>query len=74
VKKDFYNLEKEENFDLKAELKSIGMNQKDFAEYIEFHTNTVSRWVRKEIEIPKWVKLFITHYKKSKLFDELKSF
>jgi transcriptional regulator with XRE-family HTH domain len=62
---------KEEIFNLKEELKSIGMTQKDFAKYIEFHTNTVSRWVRGEDEIPKWVKLLIEHYKKSKLFDEL---
>jgi transcriptional regulator with XRE-family HTH domain len=47
VKKDFYNLEKEENFDLKAELKSIGMTQKDFAELSGFSTSTISIWNRK---------------------------
>ena len=61
----------EQSFDLKAELKAIGMTQKDFANFIDFHTNSVSRWVRGEMEIPKWVKLLIKHYKKSKLFDEL---
>jgi transcriptional regulator with XRE-family HTH domain len=71
VKKDFYNLEKEENFDLKAELKSIGMTQKDFAEYTGFHLNSVGRWVRQEIEIPKWAIVLIENYKKAKLFEEL---
>jgi transcriptional regulator with XRE-family HTH domain len=43
----------EQSFDLKAELKAIGMTQKDFANFIDFHTNSVSRWVRGEMEIPK---------------------
>jgi DNA-binding transcriptional regulator YiaG len=53
VKKDFYNLEKEENFDLKAELKSIGMTQKDFAEQIGVSRVTVSDWSRGKTRIPK---------------------
>jgi predicted acetyltransferase len=64
--------EKSEKFDLKAELKSIGMTQKDFAEHIDKNINTISRWVKNEIEIPKIVKLYIKSYKDSKLLEELK--
>ncbi|EJF05851.1 Helix-turn-helix protein [Thiovulum sp. ES] len=60
-----------ENFDLKAEIKNLGMTQKEFAEYIDVHMTTVSRWVRNELEIPKLVKLVLENYKKAKLFDEV---
>ncbi|EJF06137.1 Helix-turn-helix protein [Thiovulum sp. ES] len=33
-----------DSFDLKAELKSIGMTQKDFAELSGFSTSTISTW------------------------------
>jgi transcriptional regulator with XRE-family HTH domain len=71
VKKDFYNLEKEENFDLKAELKSIGMTQKDFAKFTDFHINSIGKWARKELPTPKWVTLLINCQKKNKAFEEL---
>jgi transcriptional regulator with XRE-family HTH domain len=66
-------LDREENskFDLKAELKSIGMTQKEFADLIEIHKNTVSRWSRGEVPLPNWVKLFISNYKKAQLLDQV---
>jgi transcriptional regulator with XRE-family HTH domain len=60
-----------ENFDLKAELKSIGMTQKDFAIFTKVHLNSVGRWVRKESETPNWVFLLIKYYKKSKALEEI---
>jgi len=61
----------EDSFDLKAELKSIGMTQKDFANYIDAHITTVSRWIRGELETPKLVKLVLENQKKAKLFDDV---
>ncbi|GEM_PF-2786406 len=61
----------ESQFDLKAELKSLGMTQKEFGDLTGFHLNSVGRWVRKEIEIPKWVIVLITNYKKVKLCEQL---
>jgi transcriptional regulator with XRE-family HTH domain len=63
-------LEKE-NFDLKSELKLIGMTQKEFAIFTQVHVNSVGKWVRGELLTPKWVELLIKYYKKSKALDEL---
>jgi transcriptional regulator with XRE-family HTH domain len=62
--------ENKKDFDLKAELKSLGMTQKDFAEKIEKSVHTVTRWVKGEVETPKIVKLYLEAYKKAKLFDD----
>ena len=64
-------VQEQSKFDLKAELKSIGMTQKDFAEYIDVHITTVSRWIRGELEVPKMVKILLRNQKKAKLFDEI---
>ena len=61
-----------QEFNLKAELKSIGMSQKDFAEYTEVNQNTVSRWFRGNLPMPKWVSLLILNYKKAKILDDIK--
>jgi transcriptional regulator with XRE-family HTH domain len=61
----------ESQFDLKAELKAVGMNLTDFANIVDLSPNTVSRWVRGEINTPKWVRLFVINYQKAKLFDDL---
>ena len=63
----------EKSFDLKAELKSIGMTQKDFAEHIDKNINTISRWVKNEIEVPKVIRLYIETYKKSKILDDMQN-
>jgi transcriptional regulator with XRE-family HTH domain len=61
----------EEKFDLKSELKSIGMTQKEFAEFTDFHVNSVGKWVRGNLPTPTWVKLLIKYYKKSQALNEL---
>ena len=58
-------------FNLKTELKSIGMTQKDFAEYTDVHITTVSRWIRNELTTPKLVKLVLENQRKAKLFDDI---
>ncbi len=58
-------------FDLKAELKAIGMTQKDFAEHIDKTANTINRWVLGDIEVPKIIKLYIEAYKKAKLYESV---
>lgn len=60
-----------ESFDLKAELKSIGMTQKDFAKHIDKSVYTITRWVKGDLKIPKLVKLYIEAYKKTKILDGL---
>ncbi|EJF07721.1 Helix-turn-helix protein [Thiovulum sp. ES] len=52
-------------FDLKFELKNLGLNLTSFANEVQLSPNTVSRWARGEVQIPKWVKPFIINYKKS---------
>ena len=64
-------MEESSKFDLKMELKSIGMSLSDFAKEIHLTPNTVSRWSRGEINIPKWVEPFLINYKKAKKLDEL---
>ncbi len=61
-------------FDLKTELKALGMTQKDFADYININQNTISRWIRGDLLMPKWIELFIFHYKKSKTLDNMQKF
>ena len=61
----------EDSFDLKAELKFFGMTQKDFAEHLEKSTNTVNRWAKGELKVPKVVKLYLEAKKKAKLYDEI---
>jgi transcriptional regulator with XRE-family HTH domain len=60
------------NYNLKQEIKKLGMTQKGFAEHIGVSENSVSTWVRGETPIPVWLPNFIHYYKKSKLLDELK--
>ena len=64
-------MENKENFNLKSELKSIGMSLTAFANVVELSPNTVSRWARGEILTPKWVKPFIVNYKKAEMLDNL---
>jgi transcriptional regulator with XRE-family HTH domain len=66
-------LEERESFNLKNELKTIGMTQKDFAKHISKTTSTVNRWAIGEVEIPKVVKLYILTYRKLKACYELKN-
>ena len=65
-------VEQPKEYDLKAEIKSLSMNQIEFAEMLNLHINAISQWVRGINPTPQWVKVFIFHYKRSMLFDELK--
>ena len=63
-------METENSYNLKVEIRSLGMSQIEFAKFIGFHSTTVSRWSRGELPIPIWVKILISSYKKAQLFDE----
>jgi transcriptional regulator with XRE-family HTH domain len=71
TKKPHENQDKEVDYDLKAEIKSLGINQKEFAEMIDMHINAVSQWVRGINETPQWVKLLIFYYRRSLVLDKL---
>jgi DNA-binding XRE family transcriptional regulator len=53
VKKDFYNLEKEENL-VKKTCRELGITQKELAEKIGVSNNSVSSWKNEKQPIPKW--------------------
>ena len=44
---------------VKQTAKELGLTQKELAEYIGVHEDTMSKWSRGKIETPKWaVKMF----------------
>ena len=57
--------------ELKKVIKELKLTQKEFADTVGVHTNTVSQWVREINDIPEWIPNFIEYYKKSKAFDEI---
>jgi len=61
----------ENSFNLKAEIKNLGMTQKDFAKHIDRNIQTITRWVQGQVEIPKIVILYIEAYKRSKLLESI---
>lgn len=61
------------NYDLKQEIKKLGMTQKGFAEYIGVSENAVGKWVRGEILTPKWVPLLISLMHKAKDYEQAKA-
>jgi len=61
----------ENSFNLKAEIKSLGMTQKEFAEHIDKSIPTITRWIKNEIPLPKLVVLYIEAFKKAKVLDSL---
>ena len=62
-----------QDFDLKQEIKKLGMTQKAFAENIGVGENTVSQWVRGVIDTPKWVYRIVELLHKEKAFEDAKS-
>lgn len=50
---------KMEKYNLKQEIKSLGMTQKEFAKHIGMHEETISKWVRGAVEIPRYLKLLV---------------
>lgn len=61
-----------ETYDLKQEIKKLGMTQKAFAENIGVGENTVGNWVRGIVETPKWVSRIVELLHKEKAYEEAK--
>ena len=60
-----------EEYDLKAEIRNIGMTQREFAKHIDKSVHTITRWIKQDLKLPKLVILYIESYKKSKLLENL---
>ena len=55
LKEELLNLNVVRNGDLiKSTCKELGITQKELAEYISVHEETISKWARGVVEIPKW--------------------
>jgi transcriptional regulator with XRE-family HTH domain len=62
------------DYNLKEEIKSLGMTQKEFAEYVGVSVDAVSKWVRGEVRVPKWVTILIPLLHKEKAYEQAKAF
>lgn len=62
------------DYDLKQEIKKLGMTQKEFARNIGVGENTVGNWVRGVIDTPRWVYRIIELLHKEKDYEEAKKF
>jgi transcriptional regulator with XRE-family HTH domain len=60
------------NYNLKQEIKKLGMTQKSFAEDIGVGENTVGNWVRGVIETPPWAKRLVELLRIEKDFNNAK--
>jgi len=60
-----------QEYNLKAEIRSLGMTQKEFAKHIDKSIATIARWIKQEDPLPKLVQLYIQAYKKAKILDTL---
>lgn len=60
------------DYNLKQEIKKLGMTQKGFAEHIGVGEQTVGQWVRGVVPVPKWVNLLIDLLHKEKKLNEIK--
>ena len=58
-------------FNLKKEIKKLGLSQKEFAQIAGIHPNTITQWINGNREMPEWIIKFIEYYKKAKLLDEI---
>jgi len=61
-----------DNYNLKEEIKKLGMTQKEFAKHIGVSEDTVGKWVRGTISTPNWAKLLIRLLKKEAAFEKIK--
>ena len=61
----------DKEFNLKEEIKNLGMTQKEFAKHIDKNVHTITRWIKQDIPLPTIVVLYIEAYKKAILFDKL---
>ena len=57
--------------EFRAELKSLGLTNVDFAKIIGFQVKTFTSW--KNNSIPSWVEPFLHYYKKAKEFEAFKA-
>lgn len=60
-----------DDYNLKQEIKKLGMTQKGFAEHIGVNQNTITTWVNGSVPTPKWVRPFLEYYHKAKTLDKL---
>jgi transcriptional regulator with XRE-family HTH domain len=60
------------DYDLKREIRKLGMTQKEFAKNIGVAENTVSQWVRGVIDTPRWTIRIVELLHKEKRYEEAK--
>ena len=60
------------DYNLKQEIKKLGMTQKGFAEHIGVSEDTVGGWVRGVTPVPNWAKLIIELLHTEEKFNSLK--
>ena len=61
------------DYDLKQEIKKLGMTQKEFAAHFGLHRDTVSKWARGITETPEWAKHLIRLAHIEKKFNTIKT-
>jgi DNA-binding XRE family transcriptional regulator len=69
VKKDFYNLEKEENL-VKKTCRELGITQKELAEIIGISPTTIFRWNKQGID--KTAKIILDGLMYKQKFEDIK--
>ena len=52
-----------EEYDLKAEIRNIGMTQREFAKHIDKSVHTITRWIKQDLKLPKLVIYILNHIK-----------
>ncbi len=57
---------------VKETAKKLGMTQKELAEYIGVHEDTMSKWSRGKIDVPKWAIKMFQLLKIEKKFNTIK--
>ena len=65
---------KEDPYNLKQEIRNLGMTQKGFAKHTGMSEDAVGKWVRGEIDMPKWVPLVIRLLHKEYAYDRAKEY
>ena len=57
---------------VKETAKELGMTQKELAQYIGVHEDTMSKWSRGVVDVPKWAIKLFELLKIEKKFNTLK--
>jgi DNA-binding XRE family transcriptional regulator len=71
AKKDFYNLEKEENL-VKKTCRELGITQKELAEKIGVNPRTITNWSNEDTKMPLMASKFLKILSIEKDYFELK--